>query len=395
MELINHTSFPALAFQATDQHGQSSHVVVMRATFDIQVDGTLAISGKQEPIALTDEYFGEINKSSIKQESDLAPFKPRCDVIVNATAYAPGGNPSLGFVVSVRINGPPQENGDTGPLIMEKKLLITGPRFWEKGLMGRWTLKPPNTPVTSLPLRYEYAFGGDCRIDGDDPAAKRVDSKYLLTPEQCKQHPDGPDNAPAAHTACDTNPLGIGFVEPWYLKATGLKKIPAPQIDSNKNPVLEFGKTYHPQGFGVITRAWQPRLKLAGTYDDNWFKERLPGLPDDFDFAYWNCACPDMQIQYLNGDETIELTNLTPEGKLMFHLPGHTPHMLVHHVRGDIATAPAHLDTLIIEPDQMRATLVWRATIPVEPEVRVLESHLTLKEDTDELSTTVRETING
>ena len=44
--------------------------------------------------------------------------------------------------------------------------------------------------------------------------------------------------------------------------------------------------------------------------------------------------------------------------------------------RKEIAPALAHLDTMIIEPDRMRATLVWRTTVPVEPEVRVLEARL-------------------
>ena len=32
---------------------------------------------------------------------------------------------------------------------------------------------------------------------------------------------------------------------------------------------------------------------LAGTYDDSWKQTRWPGLPEDFDFGYWNCAPED------------------------------------------------------------------------------------------------------
>jgi hypothetical protein len=39
VELINHTPFPALAFQALDQHGQRFHVVVLRSTSEIKADG--------------------------------------------------------------------------------------------------------------------------------------------------------------------------------------------------------------------------------------------------------------------------------------------------------------------------------------------------------------------
>jgi hypothetical protein len=373
MQLINSTAFPALAFQSTDQHGQSFHVVVMRATFEIQADGTLEPSPEHEPIVLTDEYFGEMNKSSVRQESDLVHFKPKCDVIVNATAYAPGGVASLGFVAGVKINGPPHDNGVAGPLILEKKLLVTGPRFWEKGLLGKWTLNSPTTPISSLPIRYDYAFGGECRVEIDDPNGSRIKTEFRLSPEQRSCHPDGQDLAPLAHASCENNPLGIGFAEEWYLKATKRKTIPAPQIDDPKNPASFFGNNYPPQGFGVITKAWRQRLELAGTYDDAWLETRWPDLPEDFELSYWNGAHPDMQVPYLNGDEEITLTNLTPGGLLNFTLPGDPPVVTVGFESGQTATVPAKLDTLIIDPDLLKASLVWRVVMPTIPEILLME----------------------
>jgi hypothetical protein len=378
MQLTNSTPFPSLAFQATDQLGQISHIVVMRATFDIQTDGTLALSTEQQPIVMTDEYFGEMNKSSIRQESDLVPFKPKCDVIVNATAYAPGGHPSPGFVAGVRINGPLQENGETSPLVLKKNLFVTGPRFWEKGLLGKWTLKTPATAIRLLPIRYEYAFGGECRVELVDPDGKQVKAEFRLSPEQRNCHPDGPETAPIAHTVCELNPLGMGFADGWYLKAKKSKTIPAPQIDDPLQPVSVFGKNNPPQGFGVIAKAWKQRLELAGTYDDAWLETRWPNLPEDFDSSFWNGANPDMQVPFLHGDEEIMLTNLTPSGFLKFRLPGHPPAMKSTSVDGRIQTVPANLDTLIIEPDAMKVNLVWRAAIATIPEIAFIETGDTL-----------------
>lgn len=73
MEFRNHTPFPALAFQMQDWDEKEYHVVVMRATMEIADDGALRFSEEQAPLAVTDEYFGELNKSSVRQESDLAP----------------------------------------------------------------------------------------------------------------------------------------------------------------------------------------------------------------------------------------------------------------------------------------------------------------------------------
>lgn len=373
MNFINNTSCPALTFPATDQQGQSSQVVVMRATYEIREDGTLVFSDEQKPLVLTDEYFGEMNKSSVRRESDLVPFKPKCDVIVNATAYAPGGIPSVGFVAGIKIVGPPQENGAVGQLLLEKKLLVTGPRFWEKGLLGGWTLKPPNNPIGSLPLRYEYAFGGECKISLDDTAGKRIKEEFRLNTEQRNCHPDGPDVAPVAHSVCGCNPLGLGFVEEWYLKAKNFKSIPAPQIDDPKNPVRDLGKAYPPQGFGIITKSWNQRLVFAGTYDDAWLETRWPDLPENFDMAYWNGAHPDMQVPYLNGDEEIVLSNLTPGGSLNFRLPGLKPIVKVVCAHGQALSVSANLDTVILKPDSMRIALVWRAVVATQLADLVLE----------------------
>jgi hypothetical protein len=377
MQLVNKTPFSSLTFSARDQRLQSSHVVVMRATYYIKEDGTVAISDEQEPIVLNDEYFGEVNKSSVRQESDLVPYKPKCDVIVNATAYAPGGRPSPGFAVGVRICAPPGDNENSGPLILEKRLTVTGPRRWEKEFLGGWKLKPSTVPITSLPLRYEYAFGGECRINRGDPAGKRVEAAFHLTPEQRNQHPDGPEAAPLTHAVCETNPLGIGFAEEWYVKARESKTFPAPRIDSPENPVTNLGKSYLPQGFGIFTKAWRQRLELAGTYDGEWREKRWPYLPEDFDVAYWNGAHPDMQTHHLAGDEHIMLTNLTPGGKLNFTLPGHLPFVRALYEDGRAEPVPAPLDTLFIEPDSMKVSLVWRAALPIHPDNAVVEARLT------------------
>ncbi len=376
MELNNRTMFPVLAFRSMDRRDAAFHVVVMRATLDIGDDGSLHPSREQSPIALIDEYFGELNKSSVRSESDIAPFKPKCDVIVNATAYAPNGTPSFGFVVEVKIHAPTRGGGNPGTPIMRKRLVVTAPRSWEAGLGRRWKLKEPVKPIASLPLRYEFAFGGECRIDIDDPDRNRLDERFRLTSQQRGSHPDGPDQAPLAHTICPWNPVGLGFVEDWYLKVKKIRSLQAPQIDSPEDPVIMVGRSYAPSGFGVITKAWGQRLKLAGTYDSEWLESRWPYLPEDFDMAFWNGANPDMQTDHLKGDETVALYNLTPEGDLTFSLPGYLAAIKVRHADGNTVYFPSRLDTLLIEPDAMKVILVWRAVFPECPETDIVETML-------------------
>lgn len=130
------------------------------------------------------------------------------------------------------------------------------------------------------------------------------------------------------------------------------------------------------EGFGPICKTWQPRLALAGTYDQAWQAGRWPFLPGDFDYGFWNCAHPDLQIPFPRGDETVQLHNLTPDGLLRFCLPGWLPFVLVRYQDGTLNEARANLDTVFIEPDARRVSLVWRASIISEPPVRALESRL-------------------
>jgi hypothetical protein len=440
MEFRNLTPFPAIAFDSIDQHDQRFHSVVMRLTFEVQDDGKLSLAPVQTPLAMTDEFYGEANRSSVKQESDLAPYKPHTDVIVIANACAPQGKPSKLFGVALKINGaptapdlPPEPHGLNptyhapaermaewrkqcarlttkaleGPVVLRKVLLIRGKREWRKRnpvtralslfTLPQWKLTAP-LPATTLPLRYEYAYGGENKILATEQAAERVHKKYRL-PGRVPQ----PDNVSKddglvaiAHSVYEQNPVGRGFAERWYLHAARPACVPAPHIEASGQPIGRFGKEYIPQGFGVVGRSWRPRLELAGTYDQQWQEERHPNLPADFDFAYWNGAPADQQVTpHLSGDEQISLFNLCPEGAgtvrdasgntcLSFALPGHLPFVLVRFKDGQIGELAAQLDTLIIDaaPDasdpakRISVVCAWRATVATAPGVRVLEARM-------------------
>ncbi|UWE15550.1 DUF2169 domain-containing protein [Herbaspirillum huttiense] len=225
------------------------------------------------------------------------------------------------------VHGVLTEQARQGPLIFAKTLLVTGPREWRKRsallralslfVLPAWKLGTPQA-ITTLPLRYEYAYGGENKILETEPAAARVNKKHRLPgrkplPESA---PDGDMQKAIAHAVHEHNPIGLGFAEDWYLRATKTTRIPAPQIQALNHPPLRFGEACMPAGLGIVGRAWQPRLRLAGTYDPQWLEGRHPGLPADFDFAYWNAAPADQQvIPHLDGDETITLSNLCPAGE--------------------------------------------------------------------------------
>jgi hypothetical protein len=409
MEFQNLTPLPALQFDALDQYDQLFHSVVLRATLawapatEAQratgITHTLAFAAEQTPLVLDDFAYGVPNESSLRAESDLAPYKPKCDVIVLAGAHAPRGVPAPRWLVRVQIKALPQDyvapdapeglNPLQSPtpeqlerwqtqtqilwasslkqhVLLDKTLQVTGPRQFQRAVLGGYSLSDP-VPAVSVPMRYEYAYGGQNKHYAD------------------KQNPH--TDRPAIWEAEQTNVAGCGYAHPDWLKAAKPKIVPAPQIEEPRNPVTELGKRYTPHGFGVKAKSSQPRLALAGTYDARWKQARWPYLPTDFDFAYWNGAHPDLQIEHLQGDEQVALLNLTPAGEphiatsagqaVSFRLPEYTVLLRVKSVAGELAYITPVIDTLIIDCEAKTCVLLYRASFPAdETQIAHLQARL-------------------
>ncbi|MFZ6748483.1 DUF2169 family type VI secretion system accessory protein [Undibacterium sp. Ren11W] len=464
MEFRNHTPFPALAFEGIDQHDQTFHVIVLRQTLSF-ASGKLEYADEQAPLCEEDEFFGEMNQSSVRQESDLCQYKPKCDVIVNATAYAPQGKPSKRFEVRLLVKQPdvpmplpdaPQGfnpwQGPThqqlqlwrdqlaqaknskmpGATLIDKTLSVTGERYFKRhiwpvralttllswgtlGIIAPITWRLTKSKVSSaVPMRAEYAFGGQCIVNVSDKAARRIRKKYRLTASQLENHPSAElpaDQRAIAHTAFDVNPVGRGFAENWFVSATGLSKIPAPQIAYPDNPPTlgQFLKCLRRKlpdnasvrmhaGLGVRAKGHPERRKLTGTIDANFIKSDA-WLPHDFDFAVWNAATVDQQTDLLKGDEIITLHNLCAPNSAMstsnqqgdtlltLTLPSNECHVLIRLESGEMFLHPLVIDTVIIEPDSMQLSLVWRTVLAKDDEVpiRVVEARMHSFEERDRL----------
>lgn len=400
MDVLNHTPFPAQAFQAVDQYEQEFHVFVLRQTLSFAAGG-LEYADEQAPLCDTDAFFDAAMAGSVRQESDYCPYKPRCDVIVNATAYAPKGKPVKQFNIRLRVT-----DSKTQRRLVDKTLSVCGERQFKKKLWivrailwaikwgtlalirpSPWKLTRPK-PFTSLPVRYEAAYGGQCRIDAVDPFAKYVLEKERLTAAQLAEHSAvaaEPGKQAVAHATYEANPVGLGFMQSWYLKATKEDIVAAPRIELLGAAMtakqfwrwLKTSPDVQPAGLGVRDRTHPDRRAMIGDLDEAFVKGSAP-LPIEFDFGIWNAAPPDQQIDFPCGDEVYELANMCPAGTpgALFDNNGHTylqlsrpPHecfMLVHRTHGAIGFHPLAIDTVLIEPDKKTFTLVWRLVLPKE-----------------------------
>jgi len=78
---------------ALDSSGREYLVVVTKATWSIPQSGKRPRPLPPEALEDSDVFVGDAGVSSMLYGSDFARFKPKCDILFNAHAYAPNGEP--------------------------------------------------------------------------------------------------------------------------------------------------------------------------------------------------------------------------------------------------------------------------------------------------------------
>jgi hypothetical protein len=339
MSVQNHTPFSAIAFRQYNLAGRLNGVVAVRGTFRVALNGPLVPVKAQAPLVLADTYDGDPHQGPLTAQSDLVPFKPGTDVTLIGLAYAPDRRPLPHWLCTLRVGS------------LRKTLRVMGPRSWRakihvpaagwgtragKAALAGWELGQP-APVATVPLDWRLAYGG-------------------LLPGRIGPGPDG---------RYPLNPIGCGIVD--KARFDELEDCPAPQIEDPAKPVLSADEAMRPEGFGPLPPWWNQRYQYAGTYDDDWLRDRHPLLPADFDYRFYQCAHPDLiATPWLEGDEDYELENLAPRHPLVRgRLPGVRLQVTIDQGRGP-EVAPLVLDGVHFDlrPGIGRVFLTWRTAFP-------------------------------
>lgn len=306
----NQTAFKADRAFARDQDGAEVWIVAVRATFDIRPDGSVQPSQDQQDVCLAPKYVGEIAQSSLLYEMDLVRTKVATDVLLHGQAHTPGKREVSFLDVEMRV----------GPI--SKTLRIHGDRVWERSPTG---LVPGRAaPFVTMPICYERALGGALTAE---PSSAQ-DSRNRVGVGRCGE---------AGRTVPNIEYPGEGILAPTH---SGL-----------------------PAGFGPIPCDWDQRVRLAGTYDEVWQRERQPLVPQDFQNSYFQCAPADQQVHgFLRGGEEVILRNLTPEGLLRFRLPRISLGFRTR-IDGGVTHHRAEIHTVILEPETRRLIMVWQTSL--------------------------------
>lgn len=317
MEVVNRTPFAADATVLADTDGRDLLVAVVKCAFALHGAGSGRPAEAQLAVQPVDTFHGEPGASSVRHESDWVPAKVGADVVLVGHAYAPKGR-ARKMAVSVRV-------GD-----LRQEIAVFGDRHWGR-VVGVTRISDPE-PFEAMPLVYERAFGGR----------------------------DESPKAPKHHEREPRNPVGCGLLA--RHSALEPDSVPLPNLEDPAGLITGPKDRPAPVGFGFYGRHWQPRAAFAGTCDDAWLENRSPLPPENFDLRYHNGAHPHLTArQPFEGGEPVELAGVHRDGPLRFGLPTARPSLRVW--LGD-AWEPleACCDTVVIEPDENRLTMVWRAS---------------------------------
>jgi hypothetical protein len=318
LQLINNTPYQTMLLLTPDTQGVDTVWTIVRATYELRGNAALP-AVEQIPVADSDVYSGAVGQSSITMPTDLYHAKPGTDVLLVGSAKAPGGRPTTEVDVRLAVG------------TVDKTIRVIGERRWTGRVRSASPSEPE--PFDTMPLVWERAFGGVDVIDGKEP---------VISFEE-------------------RNPVGTGFrVRNGRKELEGMK---LPNLEDPSQRVRHPLDRPEPVCFGPVAPLWEPRRSFAGTYDAAWQRERAPYLPYDFDSRFFQAAPLDQVIEkHPEGGEVVELDGVDREGPRRFALP--RERFLVNH-RIDRAyfEEQAKLDTVLIDVDQNRLTLVFRAAL--------------------------------
>ncbi|MBL1275595.1 MAG: DUF2169 domain-containing protein [Ectothiorhodospiraceae bacterium] len=247
---------------------------------------------------------------------DMGMPKPNAEALVHGSFFAPNGTPVEAGVVSFTMAS------------IEKELAVFGHRHWVKTFGATTGVSSPMA-MTEMPVSYANAFGG-------------------------KEHA--------------SNPIGKGIDS---ITGDDGEFTPLPNIEFKNKLVGSTSDRPYPAAFSRLDISWPERIKLAGTYDQKYIDEQMPGLPDDIDWRHFNDAPKDQWIEgFFTGRESFTLKNMNPETPIQKgQLPKVYGRCFVHQKINDDETRfveiETRLDTVWFFPEDNLGVLIHRGTLEV------------------------------
>jgi len=208
---------------------------------------------------------------------------------------------------------------------VNKELAIFGDRHWYK-LFGAGLGVSTAKPMTKMKISYSNSYGGE---------------------------------------GFEINPEGKGYKA---IDIDGIETQHLPNIEYKNNLSTSSSKTMPPASLGRVDIMWQSRISLAGTYDEAYINEIMPGLPNDINWLYFNDAAEDQWLpNYFVGDEIYTISNMNAiHREFKGQLPPIYGRGFVNQRCGDeivFKEIKTKLDTLWLFPNEAMGVMIYRGTI--------------------------------
>jgi hypothetical protein len=305
MQTVSVSPLPVGSARWQQHSGAWVLTLVCKATYELRPEACV-LRSEQEPLHSDDVHVDGDSARSVLAPADLVPGKPRADVVLVGSAFAPSGKAVRSLVVRMTVGE------------IDKAIEV----FCDRSFLQSGELRE-GAAFTQMALGYERAAGG---------------------PETL-------------------NPIGVrADVRDSY----GRRALP--NLQRAGQHVTEMDAWIDPVGFGPIAAAWPWRRARISRFGSAWSADewRRRPFPEGFDHGFFNAAPTDQQVTALDEGARLVLENLHRDHpRLATKLPGLRP---VAFVVGRAVPAPIQLraDTLWIDTDRALCTLTFRGQLQLE-----------------------------
>ena len=212
---------------------QQSLTLIVKGAFQIVHGQPATVHDEQQD--MTGDVFGGDGMDLTREvlyPSDLVPFKPHGEVMLQGTCHPADGTPVQ--VCRVALTG----------ASISKQLDVVGDRVWQSAMLSGATISDPQT-FTQMPIDITRAYGGG---------------------EPGKQYP------------YNMAGRGVGGGDP--------ADQPLPNVELAEDRILSPSSSPLPATFGPLSPMWQPRSDKLGTYDAKYLRDNYPFMAEDFDWSF-------------------------------------------------------------------------------------------------------------